>query len=109
MGKRAALVPVLDRHLRARRLRRWRACGFGRFSRDHCPHGESQEARETYQFHRRWIICETRPANEKEIDRVPTARQVEPQSGQFSPGAWHKRLYNLIEQERHGAKLTRTI
>src|SRR6266404_4257123 len=56
MGKRASLIPVLYRDLRARRLRRWRACGLRRFGRDHSPDAKGQQAREKYQFHRRWII-----------------------------------------------------
>src|SRR5207245_9926318 len=77
MRQRAALVPILDRDLRPRRLRRWRACGLWRFSCDNRPNAEGHEAREKYQFHRRSIICETRPANEKQIDTLLTARQAE--------------------------------
>src|SRR6266498_4868029 len=77
MRQRAALVPILDRDLRPRRLRRWRACGLWRFICDYRPNAEGQEAREKYQFHRRSIICETRPANEKQIDTLLTARQAE--------------------------------
>src|SRR5438128_8846618 len=77
MRQRAALVPVLNRDLCAPRLRRWRPCGLGRFSCNYRPNAEGHEAREKYQFHRRSIICETRPANEKQIDTLLTARQAE--------------------------------
>src|SRR5437879_12363464 len=77
MRQRAALVPSLDRDLRPRRLRRWRACGLWRFSCDNRPNVEGHEARAKYQFHRRSLICETRPAKEKQIDTLLTARPAD--------------------------------